>query len=365
MDTRTDDTTTATVLESASAEEPAIREVEEVSEPVAPVSAPTGTQVNQEPQSQASTPPASPAPAAPASSSSRPRRAGTVSVRSVYDGDTFTLSDGSKIRLASVNTPELRPAEPYAVEARNAAELFMKGAQVALDPNPPQDSYGRIISQAYVDGESLSEHLVSLGLAHVFLIPPLNENHDIPALLAAQEQAREANRGIWSTEDYRGDLHITSFHANAAGDDRENINGEYLRLCNITSLDLNVDGYYISDASGGKWMFPSVIIPAGHTLKVHSAEERTRPTLASNWPSTLATIGPSGTTKKTRPPSMIGTDGSQTPATTRASTPASSSRPKSPIQFSEDRPQGAVVDEPASLTDREPSNIHNPLSLRR
>ena len=146
----------------------------------------------------------------------------------------------------------------------------MKGAQVALDPNPPQDSYGRIISQAYVDGESLSEHLVSLGLAHVFLIPPLNENHDIPALLEAQERAREANRGIWSTEDYRGDLHITSFHANAAGDDRENINGEYLRLCNITSLDLNVDGYYISDASGGKWMFPSVIIPAGHTLKVHS-----------------------------------------------------------------------------------------------
>lgn len=198
--------------------------------------------------------------------------AAPVTVTSVYDGDTFTLSDGSKIRLAAVNTPELRPAESYAVEARNAAEAFMKGAQVELDPNPPQDSYGRIISQAYVDGESLSEHLVSLGLAHVFLIPPIPENHDIAALLSAQQSAREANRGIWSTDRYRGDLHITSFHANAAGDDRENVNGEYLRLCNITSLELNVEGYWISDASGGKWMFPAVTIPAGHTLKVHSGK---------------------------------------------------------------------------------------------
>ena len=196
--------------------------------------------------------------------------AAPVTVTSVYDGDTFTLSDGSKVRLAAVNTPELRPAETYAVEARNAAEAFMKGARVELDPDPPQDSYGRLISQAYVDGRSLSEHLVELGLAHVFLIPPIPENHDIPALLQAQSNAKEANRGIWSTDRYRGDLHITSFHANAAGDDRENVNGEYLRICNITSLALNVEGYWLSDASGGKWMFPAITIPAGHTVKVHS-----------------------------------------------------------------------------------------------
>ena len=198
--------------------------------------------------------------------------AAPVSVTSVYDGDTFTLGDGSKVRLAAVNTPELRPAQAYGLEARNAAEAFLKGARVELDPNPPMDSYGRIISQAFVSGESLSEHLVELGLAHVFIIPPVPDFQDVPALLAAQGRAKSANRGIWSTEGYRGDLHITSFHANAAGDDRKNINGEYLRICNITDQALNVDGYWLTDATGGQWMFPPLTIPAGHTVKVHSGK---------------------------------------------------------------------------------------------
>jgi micrococcal nuclease len=193
-----------------------------------------------------------------------------VSVSSVYDGDTFTLGDGSKVRLAAVNTPELRPPEAYGLEARNAAEAFLKSARVVLDPSPPMDSYGRMISQAFVNGESLSEHLVELGLAHVFIIPPVPDFQDVPALLAAQSRAKAANRGIWSTEGYRGDLHITSFHANAAGDDRKNVNGEYLRVCNITDQALNVDGYWITDATGGQWMFPALTIPPGHTVKIHS-----------------------------------------------------------------------------------------------
>jgi hypothetical protein len=94
----------------------------------------------------------------------------------------------------------------------------------------------------------------------------------VSALLAAQTLAKQGNRGIWSTDRYRGDLHITSFHANAAGDDRENVNGEYLRLCNITGQALNVEGYWLSDASGGQWMFPALTIPPGHTVKVHSGK---------------------------------------------------------------------------------------------
>ena len=63
---------------------------------------------------------------------------------------------------------------------------------------------------------------------------------------------------------------ITSFHANAAGDDRENVNGEYLRVCNISGTELNIDGYRITDASGNSFGFPAVVIPPGHTIKVHS-----------------------------------------------------------------------------------------------
>ncbi len=197
-------------------------------------------------------------------------RSGTV--KSVYDGDTFTLDTGDKVRVAAINTPELRPAEDYGVEAREATDAFLGGKTVTLVyGSVERDSYGRLLAWVEVEGESLPEHLLSLGLAHVFLIPPI-EVGDVEALLAAQEKARAAERGIWSTEHYKGTLHITSFHANAPGDDRENVNGEYLRLCNVSPSDLNVDGYRIADASGNSYPFPAMVIPAGHTVKVHSGK---------------------------------------------------------------------------------------------
>ena len=41
----------------------------------------------------------------------------------------------------------------------------------------------------------------------------------IDPLLAAEAKARAARRGIWSTDAYQNDLHLTSFHANAPGPD--------------------------------------------------------------------------------------------------------------------------------------------------
>ncbi len=196
-----------------------------------------------------------------------------VVVTNVYDGDTFTLSTGEKVRLSSVNTPELSPSEPYAVEGRDATQAFLSSGTVLLHTGATErDGYGRIVAGASVDGKQLSEHLLSLGLAHLFLIPPVDEELDVSALLAAQERAQRARRGIWSTEGYRGDLHMTSFHANAAGDDRENVNGEYLRVCNITNHPLNLEGYALNDASGDRWVMPALTIPPGHTIRIHSGE---------------------------------------------------------------------------------------------
>ena len=196
----------------------------------------------------------------------------TGTVASVYDGDTFTLGTGDKVRVSGVNTPELKPAEAYGVEAREATDSFVNGKDVTLEyGSVERDSYGRLIAWVEVDGEPLADHLLTRGVAHVFLIPPV-ETGDVTAMLAAQADAKASRRGIWSTEGYAGDLHITSFHANAAGDDRENVNGEYLRVCNISADSLNVDGFRITDASGNSWPFPDMVIPAGHTVKVHSGQ---------------------------------------------------------------------------------------------
>ena len=80
-------------------------------------------------------------------------------VASVYDGDTVTLTTGDKIRLRWVNTPELKPAEAYGIEAREAAASFLAGQEITLllGSENPRDGYGRVVSGLMrEDGQNLS-----------------------------------------------------------------------------------------------------------------------------------------------------------------------------------------------------------------
>lgn len=191
-----------------------------------------------------------------------------ATVTSVYDGDTLTLDTRDKVRLKWVNTPELKPPEEYGPEARELTAALTLQKRVRLLGDGSRDGYGRMLAGVEVDGKNLSIALLEAGLGHVFVIPP--DDSDLSALLAAQDKARQARRGIWSTERYQGTLHITSFHANADGDDRENVNGEYLRVCNISSTPIDLAGYRIAEISGRAWELPPVIIPPGNTFKLHS-----------------------------------------------------------------------------------------------
>jgi endonuclease YncB( thermonuclease family) len=189
----------------------------------------------------------------------------------IYDGDTLTLESGDKIRLKWVNTPELRPKEDYGLEAREAAKALVLGKTVQLKTGSvKRDSYGRVIAGVQIGDTDLSTHLLELGLAHLFVIPPDEADHT--GRRAAQAKARAAGRGIWSTDRYSGVLHITSFHANANGDDRENVNGEYLRIANISDRAVDLDGFRIAEQAGRSWMLPSMLIPPGHTFKLHSGK---------------------------------------------------------------------------------------------
>lgn len=193
----------------------------------------------------------------------------TAKVISVYDGDTMTLESGDRVRLRSVNTPELKPYEAFSAEARDAAEAFVSGRTVTLHYGTTvRDHYGRLIADVNVEGEDLAQHLVSRGLAHVFIVAPADG--DIRALLLAQASARAAGKGIWGDQRYKGDLHITSFHANGRGDERENVNAEYLRVCNVTDRALDLSGYRITDISGKSWKLPAVTVPAGYTFEIRS-----------------------------------------------------------------------------------------------
>jgi micrococcal nuclease len=202
-------------------------------------------------------------------------------VASVHDGDTVTLATGDKIRLRWVNTPEIHPLEQYGPEARAATEAFVlhRSVRLLVDHDKERDGYGRILAGIQTDEGNLSLHLLELGLGHLFLIPP--DDTDLAPFFAAEAKAKAVKRGIWSSERYQGALHITSFHANGPGDDRADVNGEYLRVCNITLEPLDTNGFRIGQASGKSFPIPAVVVPPGATFELHSGvgENQTSPSL--------------------------------------------------------------------------------------
>ncbi len=191
----------------------------------------------------------------------------------VYDGDTVTLHTGDKVRLKWVNTTELKPHEPFSDEARDAAAKLVMGKEVELvygKAGDNRDGYGRLVAGLKTDEAELSVHLLELGLAHVFIIPP--DDRDPAPLLAAQERARAAKKGMWAHPDFQGPLRMTSFHANGRGEDARFVNGEYLRVCNTSPGPVDIGDYRLRNMAGKTFSLPSVVIPPGHTIKIHSGK---------------------------------------------------------------------------------------------
>lgn len=86
-------------------------------------------------------------------------------VASVYDGDTFTLRNGDKVRVTQLDTAEIRGACPrekdLAVEARDLVRLLVQpGIVLRLDHtigNRSVDRYGRLLRKVQLsDGRDLA-----------------------------------------------------------------------------------------------------------------------------------------------------------------------------------------------------------------
>jgi endonuclease YncB( thermonuclease family) len=96
----------------------------------------------------------------------------------VYDGDTFKIDlpsmhplfgDDLSIRLFGVDTPEMRgttdEVKALAAQAQQVTEKALKGASKIELRNPQRGKYFRIVSEVWIDGESLAEMLKAKGLA--------------------------------------------------------------------------------------------------------------------------------------------------------------------------------------------------------
>ena len=99
-----------------------------------------------------------------------PARAASVRIRSCYDGDTCRTTTGERIRLACIDTPELRGrrAQPAAAEAaRDHLRGFLDGKTITVR-RITRDRYGRTVGELYADGTNVQQAMVASGHARIY-----------------------------------------------------------------------------------------------------------------------------------------------------------------------------------------------------
>ncbi|WP_308910916.1 thermonuclease family protein [Pseudokordiimonas caeni] len=128
-------------------------------------------------------------------------------VAEVAGGDSLTLEDGTKVRLAQILAPRVAaPGSPYedwphGREAKAALERLALGQPVSLHCESLRpDRHGALVAHIVRGGEWLQARLVAGGDAFAFAGP--GEKGTAPALLALADTARKAMTGLWALRAY-------------------------------------------------------------------------------------------------------------------------------------------------------------------
>jgi micrococcal nuclease len=137
-------------------------------------------------------------------------------VSRVIDGDTIALSDGRKVRLIGVDTPEVYYSEKLLRDSKKSgqdvatiqalgrrASAFTRelclGKKVRLEYDVDRkDRYKRTLAYVYLEGGVfVNAEIVRAGFAQVMTVVPNVKYAGM--LLKVQKEAREAGRGLWKT----------------------------------------------------------------------------------------------------------------------------------------------------------------------
>ena len=89
----------------------------------------------------------------------------TTIIKSCYDGDTCTTIDGEKIRLACIDTPEIKgkKADPIpAKEARDFLNNLLSNKKVSIR-RVTKDRYDRTVGELFINGINVQELIVQKG----------------------------------------------------------------------------------------------------------------------------------------------------------------------------------------------------------
>lgn len=240
---------------------------------------------------------ATPTPTASPTSTLTPTPAGpqqgtewTVTITRVIDGDTvearFPNGETDTLRLLGVDTPEttlsrVSPEEfegipettagkdhlyEWGEKASTYATETLEGETVRIEVDPEADrrgSFGRLLVYIYVDGENFNERLLTEGYARMYDSSFSKRS----AFATAERTARENGVGLWNfvestptptatPESGDGKLTVRNVHEDAAGNDHENLNDEYIEFENVGDQALDLTGWSVEDEAEHTYYFP-------------------------------------------------------------------------------------------------------------
>lgn len=182
----------------------------------------------------------------------------TATISKVIDGDTVELETGERVRLLGINAPEM--GQPYHEEATDRLKELIENKTVILESDvEDKDRYGRLLRYVFFNNKNINAEMVEEGYANVYVIPPNTKYEN--ELRKVENEAKTANRRIWQTsENLSKCIGILYFHWNAEGDDRYNLNDEYVIFRNTCSQPIDMMDWTVKDEANHVYTFPSFVL---------------------------------------------------------------------------------------------------------
>lgn len=219
----------------------------------------------------------------------------------IVDGDTFDMADGTRVRLAIVDTPEVHGGiEPCGPEASDFTGEFLAGATVAIyrpADAPATGGFDRLLGEVVrvSDGASLNVALVAAGLGRIDE-RYVEEDPDLAARLerastdattpdCAAAAAADDGTGTppASTSAGEGPVTISDVREDGPGNDVQPDDSEYVELANDGDATVDVSGWQVTDDDGNSVTIgDGYAIPGGATFRVYTGPGDNDPA-ANRW----------------------------------------------------------------------------------
>jgi micrococcal nuclease len=231
-------------------------------------------------------PPSTPTPTGPIATAAPavPAESAQTEVLSVTDGDTLRLLvDGinESVRLIGINAPE--GGECLAAEAARRLGELVSAEPISLESDvSDRDRFDRLLRYVHAGEVLVNEELVREGLALAVRHEP--DVAEAARLEAAQAVAAAAGAGLWGRDAcgpaVTDAVEIGLIRYDAAGDDNDNLNDEWVELSNAGDDELDLSGWRVKDESANhRYRFPAgFVLEAGHTVRLHTGCGEDTPT---------------------------------------------------------------------------------------